>query len=190
MSLHSFPSDNEAAYIRLYPVLDALSLLFLQPENLGASDALVDAGDALLDEEGISAETPQDIEIAQAYARLFLGSGAKTIPLCESVWTSPQHLLCQGSELECRKAYADAGLELTSGPVVPEDHLGLMLAFLAVTAMRAEAPKGLEFYAEHPAKFVPNLVEAIYAMGNTAGPYLGIAAMLMGIHELLTPKSA
>lgn len=53
MSLHSFPSDNEAAYIRLYPVLDALSLLFLQPENLGASDALVDAGDALLDEEGI-----------------------------------------------------------------------------------------------------------------------------------------
>ena len=124
MSLHSFPSDNEAAYIRLYPVLDALSLLFLQPENLGASDALVDAGDALLDEEGISAETrerigavvpPQDIEIAQAYARLFLGSGAKTIPLCESVWTSPQHLLCQGSELECRKAYADAGLELTSG---------------------------------------------------------------------------
>ena len=43
MSLHSFPSDNEAAYIRLYPVLDALSLLFLQPENLGASDALVDA---------------------------------------------------------------------------------------------------------------------------------------------------
>ena len=167
MSLHSFPSDNEAAYIRLYPVLDALSLLFLQPENLGASDALVDAGDALLDEEGISAETrerigavvpPQDIEIAQAYARLFLGSGAKTIPLCESVWTSPQHLLCQGSELECRKAYADAGLELTSGPVVPEDHLGLMLAFLAVTAMRAEAPKGLEFYAEHPAKFVPNLV--------------------------------
>lgn len=159
MSLHSFPSDNEAAYIRLYPVLDALSLLFLQPENLGASDALVDAGDALLDEEGISAETrerigavvpPQDIEIAQAYARLFLGSGAKTIPLCESVWTSPQHLLCQGSELECRKAYADAGLELTSGPVVPEDHLGLMLAFLAVTAMRAEAPKGLEFYAEHP----------------------------------------
>lgn len=199
MSLHSFPSDNEAAYIRLYPVLDALSLLFLQPENLGASDALVDAGDALLDEEGISAETrerigavvpPQDIEIAQAYARLFLGSGAKTIPLCESVWTSPQHLLCQGSELECRKAYADAGLELTSGPVIPEDHLGLMLAFLAVTAMRAEAPKGLEFYAEHPAKFVPNLVEAIYAMGNTAGPYLGIAAMLMGIHELLMPKSA
>ena len=166
---------------------------------MGASDALVDAGDALLDEEGISTETrerigavvpPQDIEIAQAYARLFLGSGAKTIPLCESVWTSPQHLLCQGSELECRKAYADAGLELTSGPVVPEDHLGLMLAFLAVTAMRAEAPKGLEFYAEHPAKFVPNLVEAIYAMGNTAGPYLGIAAMLMGIHELLMPKSA
>ena len=37
MSLHSFPSDNEAAYIRLYPVLDALSLLFLQPENLGAA---------------------------------------------------------------------------------------------------------------------------------------------------------
>lgn len=81
MSLHSFPSGNEAAYIRLYPVLDALSLLFLQPENLGASDALVDAGDALLDEKGISAETrerigavvpPQDIEIAQAYARLFL----------------------------------------------------------------------------------------------------------------------
>ena len=34
MSLHSFPSDNEAAYIRLYPVLDALSLLFLQPEKV------------------------------------------------------------------------------------------------------------------------------------------------------------
>ena len=116
MSLHSFPSDNEAAYIRLYPVLDALSLLFLQPENLGASDALVDAGDALLDEEGISAETrerigavvpPQDIEIAQAYARLFLGSGAKTIPLCESVWTSPMQDLSSQADRSSLKTISD-----------------------------------------------------------------------------------
>ena len=104
MSLHSFPSDNEAAYIRLYPVLDALSLLFLQPENLGASDALIDAGDALLDEEGISAETrerigavvpPQDIEIAQAYARLFLAPAPRQSRFAKVFWTSPQHLLCQ-----------------------------------------------------------------------------------------------
>ena len=199
MTLRSFPAENEAAYIRLYPVLDALSLLFLQPEMPGAADALVDAGDSLLDEQGISAETrerigvivpPKDIEISQAYTRLFLGSGDKTIPLCESVWTSPQHLLCQGCDLECRKIYAEAGLELKSGPVVPEDHLGLMLAYLAVISMRANAPKGLEFYTDHTAKFVPNFVEAIYNMGDKAGPYLGIAAMLMAVHELLTPKAA
>ena len=65
-----------------------------------------------------------------------------------------------------------------------------MLAFLAVTAMRAEAPKGLEFYAEHPAKFVPNLVEASLCQWGLGRSLPRHRAMLMGIHELLTPKSA
>ena len=197
--MKSYPQEIEAAYIRLYPVLDALALLFMQPEMPGASEALADAGDALLDEKGISEDVrrrigeivpPADVEIAKAYARLFLGTGGKAVPLCESVWTSPQHLLCQGCELECRRAYEAAGLEVTSGSVVPEDHLGLMLGFLAVTSMRARAPEGLEFYERHPAKFVPALVEAIYAQGEKAGVYLGIAAMLAAVHELLTPKAA
>ena len=50
-------------------------------------------------------------------------------------------------------------------PAVPEDHLGLMLAFLAVTAMRAEAPKGSNSM-QNIRQVRTDLVEAIMQWGT------------------------
>lgn len=191
------PTEN--TFSALQPAFDALALLFLQPETLGAAAQLPHAAEAILEAGGsltqasrnrldeIAAGTPgSDLQLAQAYAKLFLGVGEKTIPLCESAWTSAQHLLCQGAELECRRIYEDAGLELAGGSVVPEDHLGLMLGFLAVSALRGDVRTGLSFYQTHAAPLIPAITEAIRARGKDAGPYLDVADLLDGIHQALS----
>lgn len=191
------PTEN--TFSALQPAFDALALLFLQPETLGAAAQLPHAAEAILEAGGslnqtsrnrldeIAAGTPgSDLQLAQAYAKLFLGVGEKTIPLCESAWTSAQHLLCQGAELECRRIYEDAGLELAGGSVVPEDHLGLMLGFLAVSALRGDVRTGLSFYQTHAAPLIPAITEAIRVLGKDAGPYLDVADLLDGIHQALS----
>ena len=191
------PTEN--TFSALQPAFDALALLFLQPETLGAAAQLPHAAEAILEAGGslpqtsrnrldeIAAGTPgSDLQLAQAYAKLFLGVGEKTIPLCESAWTSAQHLLCQGAELECRRIYEDAGLELAGGAVVLEDHLGLMLGFLAVSALRGDVRTGLSFYQTHAAPLIPAITEAIRARGKDAGPYLDVADLLDGIHQALS----
>lgn len=190
------PTEN--TFSALQPAFDALALLFLQPETLGAAAQLPQAAEVILEAgasrpqtlrsrlDEIAARTPvSDLALAQAYAKLFLGVGEKTIPLCESAWTSAQHLLCQGAELECRRVYEDAGLELAGGSVVPEDHLGLMLGFLAVSALRGDARTGLSFYQTHAAPLLPAIADAIRQRGEAAGPYLDVADLLEGIHQTL-----
>ena len=189
---------QETTFSQLQPAFDALALIFLQPETLGAAGALPAAAEAILEAESPLSESTRgrldeiagrqpgsDLALAQAYAKLFLGVGEKTIPLCESAWTSAQHLLCQGAELECRRAYEDAGLELAGGSVVPEDHLGLMLGFLAVSALRGDAKTGLAFYKAHAAHLLPAVAEAIRERGEDAGPYLDAAELLEGIAQAL-----
>lgn len=192
-------------FVELQPAFDALALLFLQPERLGAASALPAAAETILEaaqggpalpaellgklERIASQQPPSDLEFAQAYARLFLGVSEETIPLCESAWTSAQRLNCQAAQLECRRAYEEAGLELSGGSVVPEDHLGLMLGFLAVTALRGDEAAGLEFAAKHAAPMMETIARATAAKGAAAGPYADAAALLEGAAALLTPDA-
>lgn len=188
-------------FIELQPAFDALALLFLQPERLGAAAALPAAAEAILeaaqDEAALPADLlekldhiashqpPSDLELAQAFARLFLGVSEETIPLCESAWTSAQRLNCQGAQLECRRAYEEAGLELSGGAVVPEDHLGLMLGFLAVTSLRGDETAGLGFAAKHAVPMMAAVARAVATKGAAAGPYVDAAALLEGTAALL-----
>lgn len=185
-------------FLRLQPAFDALALLFLQPESDAGTEALraaancvkVVATGSLTPEEmtrlvAAAAREVTPLELAQAYAKLFLGVGEKTIPLCESAWTSPKHLLCQAAQIDCRRAYEAAGLELAGGSVVPEDHIGLMLAFLSVTALRNEAEVGLAFLSNHVATVAECIVRTVREAKEGAGPYADIVEVLEAILTLL-----
>ena len=125
MSLHSFPSDNEAAYIRLYPVLDALSLLFcslkiwVPPTHSSTQATRFWMRKAFLLRPGNGSVRLFRLRTSKSLklCRLFC-SGRQDNPAVRKCLDESAASSLPGSELECRKAYADAGLELTSGPVV------------------------------------------------------------------------
>ncbi|MDO5530596.1 molecular chaperone [Sutterella sp.] len=189
----------------LQPAFDALALLFLQPETLGAASALPAAAETIAEEaarcgapdevlftkvDEIAAHAPPaDLELAQAYAKLFLGVGEKTIPLTESVYTSADRLNCQAAQIECRRIYEDAGLELSAGPVVPEDHLGLMLGFLAVLGLRGEEDTARDFLGKHAAPMMQAVAAAINEKGPEAGPYRDAATLLEAAAALFAQKN-
>lgn len=185
-------------FLRLQPAFDALALLMLQPETESAPEALRLAaqcvleagGDRLSDGtkralEAASRREAQPLALSQAYAKLFLGVGPTTVPLTESAWTSAQRLLCQAAQIECRKAYEDAGLELSGGSVVPEDHVGLMLGFLSVMALREEPEAGLAFFSKHLEPLIAALAEAVRARAGEGDAYADVVATLEALRELL-----
>lgn len=143
-------------------VYDALSALFLQPEAKGAYENYVEAMRAaagLATELGtnaapfeavLDAPAPGPLELEREYARLFLGTCEGTVPLAESAWLHRDEIPL--AQLECRKAYADAGLETAGILGVPEDHLGLQLGFLTVLILKNDPAAATAFFEAHPAK--------------------------------------
>ena len=90
-------------------------------------------------------------ELAVDYARVFLSagvaSGKAAFPF-ESVYTSRQHLMMQESRNEIIALYAEKGI--TPGKEmyrVPEDHLGLLLEYMALLC-REEAAGGSQTKAK------------------------------------------
>lgn len=190
--------DIQELFVSLRPAFDSMAHILLEPETLGASASIPVAADvvASCDREmpealrirlrAIAAKPPvDDLALSQAYAKLFLGVGKETIPLCESAWTSAQHLLCQGAQLECQTSYQKAGLEVSGGFLVPEDHLGMMCGFLSVMALRGDVACGLEFFKAHVAPLTPAVTQAIRARQEDAGAYLDVADILDGIVAVL-----
>ena len=190
-------TQREDTFLKLQPAFDALALLFLQPESESGTRALQEAAQCVA---GVAGGLPQEVVarlravagrevepllLAQSYAKLFLGVGEKTVPLCESAWTSPRHLLCQAAQIDCRRAYEAAGLELAGGSVVPEDHVGLMLAFLSVTALRDEAAVGLAFFEGHLAPVAGCVVQVVREQGGAAGPYADVVEVLEAVLTVL-----
>ena len=159
-------------------VFDALSGLFIRPEDEGTVrryQSALSAAAALAAELGTDSKPfehalvtpkPKPVELEREYARLFLGVGAETVPLCESAWTSPQQILCQEAQLECRKAYLEAGLETAGLLGVPEDHLGMQLGFMAVLILKEDTAGAAKFFAEHPARWLPGFAEALRLRGD------------------------
>lgn len=67
----------------------------------------------------------------QAWAKLFFGVGAETIPLSESAWGNEMHLTNQAPCLAARETYRAAGVTMKTDDNLPEDHLSVLLGFLA-----------------------------------------------------------
>lgn len=170
-------------------VYDALSALFLQPEAKGAYENYVEAMRAaagLAAELGtnaapfeavLDAPAPEPLELEREYARLFLG----TVPLAESAWLHRDEIPL--SQLECRKAYADAGLETAGILGVPEDHLGLQLGFLTVLILKNDPAAATAFFEAHAAKWLPAFAAAVRARSD-ARLYALAAGVLEGVIEI------
>lgn len=187
----------------LQGALDCLAMLLLQPEAENAVQAIPFAAEALLilgkdtlpqdSQEALTsiAEKPtvEPVELQKAYARLFLGIGEVTIPLCESAWTSGDTpLLCQKPQDECRTLYEAEGLSITGDNNIPEDHLGAMLGFSIVLLLKDKTEKVRDFFAKHPAAFIPAVVKAVRAEARKDDPYLDVMVLLEALADLMVAK--
>jgi len=71
------------------------------------------------------------------YTRLFVGVGKTLAPPYESVYLSEEHILFERETLEVREWYAKYGLRVPQLHVVPDDHIGYELFFVARLKERA-----------------------------------------------------
>lgn len=125
------------------------------------------------------------------YARVFLGAGSTTddpVSPFESVYTSEEHLLMQGSRDEMFCILIEAGLALDDDFNMPEDHISFEFQYLAhlldaeavacesgnVERAYAAGQASENFFARHIANWVPRFCEAAGQLAKTSF-YRGLA---------------
>ncbi|CAG1016417.1 Chaperone protein TorD [Anaerolineales bacterium] len=69
--------------------------------------------------------------LARDFAYLFL-TGAKSVPTCESVYLSPEHLVKHGPYLQVLQAYQKVGFQTPVEFKEPEDHVAMEFKFMAI----------------------------------------------------------
>jgi TorA maturation chaperone TorD len=133
------------------------------------------------------------LDLARDFAYLFL-TGPKSVPTCESVYRSPEHLLKQGSYLEVLRIYNLAGFNVPVDFKEPEDHIAIQLKFMAVlskgigkaidAANYGEASRLLEiqikFFKEHLNKWIPQFCDMLISTAQERYFYQAIAELTKG----------
>lgn len=136
-------------------------------------------------------------ELAVDYARIFLSAGVaqgKAAFPFESVYTSRQHLMMQESRNDVIALYAEKGL--TPGKDmyrVPEDHLGLLLEYMALLCAEACGEDGgiqetsvaeqKEFLEQHLINWVFAFTADVMAYASTDF-YRGLGKLTKGFLSL------
>lgn len=125
------------------------------------------------------------------YARVFLGAGSTAddpVSPFESVYTSEEHLLMQGSRDAMFRILIEAGLTIDDDFNMPEDHISFEFQYLAhlldveaaaclsVDAAQADvaAAASEKFFRDHIANWVPQFCEAAAGLSKTPF-YRGLA---------------
>lgn len=136
-------------------------------------------------------------ELAVDYARIFLSAGVaqgKAAFPFESVYTSRQHLMMQESRNDVIALYAEKGL--TPGKDmyrVPEDHLGLLLEYMALLCTETLQKEGelqdaplkeqKDFLNQHLINWVPAFAADVVAYASTDF-YRGLGKLTKGFLSL------
>lgn len=108
----------------------------------GMDDAYVQRGLAVLDAWCVEAARVSDADSPEAFDelvralkrewfRLFVGAGTPDAPCWESFYLEPNSQMFGARTLEVRAAYRRRGLQIERLHAEPDDHLGLMLGFMA-----------------------------------------------------------
>ena len=96
-------------------------------------------GLALLREFCRSWEAQTFGQLQREYTRLFIGPEHLLVPLWESVYRNPKHLLFEEETLQVRQQYLRFGMGIPNLYSEPDDHLGLELRFVAYLSRLALA---------------------------------------------------
>lgn len=109
------------------------------------------------------------------YQRLFVGPDQILAPLWESVYKTKDKIIFDENELEVRKIYNEAGLDVKK--TEPADHLSLELAFMARLSVECSdfitvgtdetLAKQLEFLEKHLLKWNCDWVEKVIKNSST-----------------------
>ncbi len=78
-------------------------------------------------------------QVKDEYTRLFIGPDKLIAAPWESVYTTKERALFQESTLAVRSWYQNYGYAPAQAPNYPDDHISLMMHFLALTTERAAA---------------------------------------------------
>lgn len=122
----------------------------------GESESENDDGDA---DDAIAALAPLAVE--RAFAKCFYGVGDETIPLAQSCWESAEHTYGGPAALACTTLYRRFGLKTDGADRLPDDHIGVMLAFAAELVRRGEIETLERFLRVGALAWWPRVVEAI-----------------------------
>ncbi|UYM15166.1 TorD/DmsD family molecular chaperone [Endozoicomonas euniceicola] len=139
-------------------------------------------------------ETSRDIKAD--YAELFLGPDELKAAPWASVYLTEEQTLCGEPTLAAKQFYRDCGVEIDTGTREPEDHLGLMFAFMAdrLAKMVETEPDSAcldtqrdvlkDFLTEHVLTWAPRFLAVMYDNAQT-DVYRGISQLIKGSLEQL-----
>jgi putative dimethyl sulfoxide reductase chaperone len=130
----------------------------------------------LLRNFSIQWEKVQIHALRDEYFRLFHGIEKMLVPPYESVYLSREHLLFEKETLQVREFYSTYGLRIDKLNIIPDDHIGYQLLFIAylvkltVEAIQTDKEKDFEkiksdtlsFLSDHPLKWVDSFTELLY----------------------------
>lgn len=103
----------------------------------------------------------EPLALERAFAKCFYGVGDETIPLAQSCWESAEHTYGGPAALACTALYRRFGLKTDGADRLPDDHIGVMLAFAAELVRRGEIETLERFLRVGALAWWPRVVEAI-----------------------------
>lgn len=174
-------------------IFDALSALFLRPEEPETLPRLLDAMHAasgLANELGVDPAPFEALanralssprELATEYMALFVNDSA--LALTETAWTPADPSGLPVTQLKCRQTYIEAGLETAGLIGIAEDHLALQLAFTAVLILKEDLKGASTFFDQHLANWLPIFIEALRERDD-AQFFKAVAHVLEGVCEI------
>ncbi len=96
----------------------------------------------LLQNFALQWEEPQVYALRDEYLRLFYGTDKMLVPPYESVYLSKEHLLFEKQTIEVRNFYTRYGLRIDKLNIIPDDHIGYQLLFIAWLLKKARDAAG------------------------------------------------
>ena len=135
--------------------------------------------------------------LARDFAYLFL-TGTKSIPVCESVYLSPEHLVKHGPYLQVLQAYQKVGFQTPVEFKEPEDHVAMEFKFMAVLSNKigkaVEAGENQRvfhlmeiqraFLGEHFNKWIPQFCRLLIDRSEGRDFYRALAYLTEGFLAL------
>lgn len=183
--LHQTPADDFFHHLKEVPFTELWG---------NSSNSSIQEGIELITSElqSLTDLTP----IKQDFAALFIGPDKLRAAPWGSVYLTEEQTLCGDSTLAVKAFYRECGLEIDTGAHEPEDHLGLMFAFMADRMARMhdalEAEESIDtdmdmlrsFLTDHVLTWAPRFLEILHDNAETAF-YQGLSLLIEGNLQLM-----